>query len=176
MDIIEFFRHEQKRLHQWMREAVSDLTREEWNAVPEGNGNNIAFLVWHSVRTEDNVLRFILQGRPPIWNEGNWHERLNLPARAQGTGMGTEEAQTLHLNDPELFMVYAEEVWREYETYLAGITDGGAELSARMVKVRPLGEMPAILTIGQVCLSHLFTHYGEISLLRGRFNKRGTPI
>lgn len=176
MDIIEFFRHEQKRLHQWMREAVSDLTKEEWNTLPAGNGNNIAFLFWHSVRTEDNILRFILQGRPPIWNEGNWHERLNSPERAQGTGMSTEESQAFRIDNPELLMSYAEEVWREYEGYLGGITDGGAELSARMVTVKPLGEMPAILTIGQVCLSHLFTHYGEIALIRGQFARRGMGI
>ncbi|HEX4715148.1 MAG TPA: DinB family protein [Ktedonobacteraceae bacterium] len=176
MDIIEFFRHEQKRLHTWMREAVSDLTVEEWNTVPAGNGNSIAFLFWHAVRTEDNILRFILQGRKPLWIEGNWHERLHLPPIVQGTGMGAEEAQALRINDPELFLVYSEEVWREYETYLVGITDGGAELSARIVKVKPLGEMPAILTIGQVSITHLFTHYGEISLIRGQFNKQGTPI
>lgn len=176
MNIIDFFRNEQKRLHQWMREAVKDLTPQEWNTLPEGNGNNIAFLFWHSVRTEDNVLRFILQGRPPIWNEGNWAERLHLPARVQGTGMETEEAQSFRINDTELFMVYAEEVWREYEAYLVGITDGGAELSARTVMVKPLGEMPAPQVIGQVCLTHLFTHYGEMALLRGRFQKKGMPI
>ncbi len=173
MDIIEFFRHEQKRLHQWMREAVSDLTTQEWNTLPAGRGNNIAFLFWHSVRTEDNILRFILQGRAPLWNEGNWAERLHLPSRTQGTGMGTDDAQAFRINDPELFMVYVEEVWREYEAYLAGITDGGAELSTRILTVRPLGEMPAVLAIGQVCITHLFTHYGEIALIRGQFEKQG---
>ncbi|HEX7734440.1 MAG TPA: DinB family protein [Ktedonobacteraceae bacterium] len=176
MDIIQFFRHEQKRLHQWMREAVSDLTTEEWNALPTGTGNNIAFLFWHAVRTEDNILRFILQGRAPIWNEGNWAERLHMPARAQGTGMNTDDSRSFRVNDPELFIVYVEEVWREYETYLAGITDGGAELSARILKVKPLGEMPAILAIGQVCITHIFTHYGEIALLRGQLDKQGMVI
>jgi hypothetical protein len=176
MDIIEFFRHEQKRLHGWMRESVSDLTPDEWNATIVGRGNNIAFLMWHSVRTEDNILRFILQGRPIIWAEGNWHERLGLPPRVQGTGMSTEEARTFHIDDPVLFMQYTEEVWREYEDYLAGISDGGAALSERVVLVKPLGNMPAILTIGQVSISHLFTHYGEISLLRGALGKQGTPL
>jgi hypothetical protein len=176
MDIIEFLRHEQKRLHGSMQEAVSDLTIEEWNTVPIGNGNSIAFLFWHAVRTEDNVLRYILQGRPPVWNEGNWHERLHLPARVQGTGMSTEEAQAFRIEDPALFLTYTQEVWQEFETYLAGVVDSGAELSARQVAVRPLGSMPAILTIGQVCISHLFTHLGEISLIRGQFNKKGTPI
>lgn len=176
MDIIDFFCHEQQRLHRWIREAVSDLTLEEWNAVPEGNGNNIAFLVWHIARTEDNVLRYILQGRPPLWNEENWHERLGLPERPQGTGMTPENARTLRITDPALFMTYVEKVWSEYEAYLAGITDGGAELAARTVKVRPLGEMPAILAIGQICITHPFTHYGEIALLRGQFHKQGMII
>ena len=176
MDIIDFFRHEQKRLHEWMRAAVSDLTTSEWNTLPAGNGNTIAFLFWHAVRTEDNILRFILQGRAPIWNEGNWAERLHLPTRTQGTGMSSDDAHAIRMNDPELFLLYVEEVWSEYEAYLAGITDGGAELSARMVKVKPLGEMPAILAIGQVCITHLFTHYGEIALLLGQFEKQGMII
>lgn len=176
MNIIEFFLHEQKRLHQWMREAVTDLTLEEWNTVPVGKGNSIAFLMWHAVRTEDNILHFILQGRAPLWNTGGWHERLHLPTRVQGTGMSTDESHAFRINDPELFMVYAEEVWSAYEAYLAGITDGGAELSTRMVMVKPLGEMPAIMSIGQVCISHLFTHYGEIALLRGQFNKQGMTL
>jgi hypothetical protein len=175
MDIIDFYRLEQKRLHASMRESVSDLTPAEWHHMEEGNGNSIAFLVWHSVRTEDNILRFILQGRPPLWNEGNWHERLGLPPRVQGTGMTTEEARQFRIGDPALFMQYAEEVWREFEAYLAGITDGGVELSARIVMVKPIGTLPALRVIGQACISHLFMHYGEISLLRGTLGKRGMP-
>ncbi len=90
--------------------------------------------------------------------------------------MATEEARIFHIADPALFMHYVNEVWREYESYLAGITDGGAALSERTVTVKPLGDMPAILAIGQVCISHRFIHYGEISLLRGALGKRGLPI
>src|SRR5437588_2461883 len=165
MNIVDFYLLEQQRLHDWMRNSVNDLTPEEWHFVGQGNSNSIAFLVWHCARTEDNILRFILQGRPTIWQEDNWHEQLGLPPRVQGTGMPTEEARALYIADPALFMQYAEEVWRAYEDYLAHNSDGGAELSARIVTVKPLGNMPAIQAIGQVCLSHLFMHYGEISLL-----------
>jgi DinB superfamily len=176
MDIIDFYRLEQKRVHSWMRRSIRDLTPEEWNQTIEGVGNNIAFLVWHCVRTEDNILRFILQKRPTIWGDGNWNERLGLPPRVQGTGMQTEEARALRIANPTLFMEYAEEVWREFEAYLAGITDGGAELSVRMVTVKPLGDMPAIQTIGQVCISHQFIHLGEIALLKGTMGKQGLPM
>lgn len=176
MDIIDFYRLEQKRVHSWMRRSISDLTPEEWNRTNEGIGNNIAFLAWHCVRTEDNILRYILQKRPTIWADGNWHERLGLPPRVQGTGMLTQEARSLNIADPALFMEYVEEVWKEFEAYLAGISDGGAELSARIVTVKPLGDMPAIQTIGQVCISHLFIHYGEMAQLLGSMGKQGLPL
>ena len=69
MNLIDFYRLEQKRVHNWLRNGVSDLTSEEWNRTIEGTGNNIAFLVWHCVRTEDNILRFILLKQPTIWGE-----------------------------------------------------------------------------------------------------------
>jgi hypothetical protein len=176
MDIIDFYRAEQKRLHHEMRNSIAALTPEEWHYELAGSANSIAFLVWHCVRTEDNILRFILQGRPPIWNEGGWHERLGLPPRVQGTGMPSEEARAFHIADITLFMQYVDEVWREYEDYLANITDGGAALSERIVTVKPLGEMPAIRAIGQVCISHLLIHYGEISAIMGTMGKRGLSI
>jgi hypothetical protein len=176
MDIIDFYRIEQKRLHDALRTSVSGLTVDEWHYMLPGTGNHIAFLMWHIVRTEDNIMRFILQGRSPIWNEGQWHERLALPPRVQGTGMQTEDAQRLRINDPTLFMQYAEQVWREFEAYLTTINDGGAALSERVVTVKPLGEMPAIAAIGQVCITHPCMHLGEITLLIGAQHKKGWSI
>ena len=176
MNLIDFYRFEQQRLHALLREALRDLTPEEWNFVAEGTGNSIAFLIWHCVRTEDNILRFILQERPTIWQEGNWHERLGLPPRVQGTGMATGDARSLQIANPALFIQYTEQVWQEYADYLNSIDDGGAALSERIVTVKPVGELPAIQAIGQICISHLFMHYGEIALLRGLQGKRGMLV
>jgi hypothetical protein len=90
--------------------------------------------------------------------------------------MHTEEARALRIDDPALFMEYTEKVWGEFEAYLAGITDGGAELSERIVTVKPLGDMPAIQAVGQVCISHLFMHLGEVALLLGSMGKKGLPL
>jgi uncharacterized damage-inducible protein DinB len=176
MDIIDFYRVEQKRLHEWLWQAVNELSSEEWHHLGPGNVNSVAFLLWHCARTEDNILRFILQGRPPIWNEGKWYERLSLPPRLQGTGWTHEEARAFHINDIPLFKQYVEEVWREFEEYLAGISDGGAALGERMVTVKPLGEMPALQAIGQVCITHCFIHLGEIAYILGVLGKSGLPI
>lgn len=176
MNIIDFYVIELKRLHSWMGASVSDLTADEWHYMSQGRGNNIAFLVWHCVRTQDNILRFILQGHPTIWQEGSWHERLGLPPRVQGTGMQPEEARKFHIADLQLFMEYANTVWGEFEEYVASIQDGGAALSERMVTVKPLGDMPALQVIGQVCISHCFIHFGEIADILGVLGKQGLPI
>ena len=177
MDIIEFFQIEQKRLHRELRSSVSDLTTDEWHYLIPGTGNHIAFLMWHILRVEDGVLRALLQERLPIWNEGRWHERLGLPARVQGTGMSQEEANTLRITDPALFLQYAEQVWHEFEEYLAAITDGGEELSKRLVTIKLLDrQMYALPMIGELCITHLFTHLGEIMLLRGALGKRGYAL
>lgn len=176
MDLIDYLRGEQKYLHSMIRNSVSTLTPEEWHFTTGERDNSIAFIVWHCVRTEDNIMRFILQGKNTIWNEGNWHERLGLPPRVQGTGMATEEAKALRINDTALFMQYAEQVWAEFEDYMANISGGGTELSQRTVTVKPLGQMPAIFAIGRVCLTHLFVHLGEIEQLLGAQGKQGSPV
>ncbi len=66
--------------------------------------------------------------------------------------------------------------WREFEEYMASVTDGGAELSKHIVTVKPLGDMPAIQVIGQVCISHCFAHFGEIGYILGEMGKKGLPF
>src|ERR1043165_1620509 len=65
MDIIDFFRVEQTRLHSWTRIALEDLTPEEWHFSLGGNTNTIAFLVWHSVRTECQTRKAMVLVFPP---------------------------------------------------------------------------------------------------------------
>ncbi|HEY8836126.1 MAG TPA: hypothetical protein VIO16_00280 [Dehalococcoidia bacterium] len=57
---------------------MEDLTPAQWHTVPGGSGraNTIGFELWHYVRTEDNIVRFILQNRrPTVWMEGGWAEQ-----------------------------------------------------------------------------------------------------
>jgi DinB superfamily len=166
MTLIELLTHEIERLHALLDAAVTGLTPEQWHRLPAGNqrANTIAFELWHYARTEDNVVQFILQNRrPTVWMEGGWPERLGLPPVAQGTGMPAAEAQALRIGDLDAFVEYVRQVWKSTDAYLGEVQPD--DLS-RTVLVRPLGEMPAALALGQVCVSHGFSHYGEIELCR----------
>ena len=166
MTAVELVQAEVKRLHQLFDKGIADLTPEQLHAVPGGHAkaNTIAWGVWHFVRTEDNVVRFILQNRrPTVWGEGGYAERLGLPPVAQGTGMSSEEAQALRIKDVDLFKDYMRKVWASTDEFL---TSAGEEGLARTVTVRPLGDMPAIRALAQVVVSHGMLHAGEISLAR----------
>jgi hypothetical protein len=166
MNLVEFIQSELNRLHLMLDRSVTDLAPEHWHAIPAHNprANHIAFEMWHYVRTEDNIIRFLLQDRrPTVWMEGKWAERLALPPVTQGTGMSSEEAQALRINDIDGFKQYTKDVWASTNEWLA---NPDADEFDKIITVKPLGEMPKIRALGQVCMTHGFTHLGELELIR----------
>ena len=166
MTAVDLVKHELARLHASYDTVLAQLTSEQLHQVPAGHprANHIAWGVWHYVRTEDNVVRYILQARRPIvWAEGGYDDKLGLPPVAQGTGMSTAESQALRIKDLGLFREYVSRVWASTDEYLAKVDPATLDT---VVTIKPLGEMPAIRALAQVCISHGFTHVGEIELAR----------
>ena len=162
----EFIRLELGRLHTMLDASFTGLTPGQLHAVPGGHpkANTIAWVLWHVTRTEDNVVRFVVQGRrPTVWAEGGYAQKLGLPPIAQGTGMSTEEAHALRIPDVALFREYMQKVWASTEEFFAGADPA---VFARTVTVKPLGDMPVARALGQVCASHGMTHFGELELAR----------
>ena len=170
----EYIHAELRRLHGLLERGVADLSPDEWNAIPCQASNSIGWNLWHHVRTEDNIVRFILQNRrPTVWMEGGYAEKLGLPPVAQGTGMSLEEAQGLTIGDVDTFRRYMEETWRSTDEFLANPDESTFD---EVITVRPLGEMPRIHALGQVCLTHGFGHAGHVDLLRQLMGKPGLGI
>ena len=166
MTAVEFVGAELRRLHKGLDKTLAELTPEQLHTIPAGSpkANHLAWILWHVVRTEDNVVRFVLQNRrSPVWTEGGYAEKLGLPPVAQGTGMPTAEAQALRIKDLKLFGEYVQKVWASTEDFLASTDPAALE---KTVTVKPLGDMPGVRALGQVCVSHAFTHVGEIDVTR----------
>jgi DinB family protein len=166
MTAFEFIHAELKRLHGMLDKAIGDLTPAQLHAVPANHpkANTLAWIFWHYARTEDNVVRFVLQNRrPTVWAEGGYAEKLGLPPVAQGTGMSTAEAQALRLKDVALFRDYTQKVWASTEDFIAKTDPAALDV---VITVKPLGDMPAIRALGQTCASHGMTHAGEVELVR----------
>lgn len=166
MTAVDLIGLELKRLRKALDGALTGLTGEQLHAVPAGHprANTIAWGVWHVVRTEDNVVRFVLQNRrAPVWTEGGYGEKLGLPPVAQGTGMSVGDAQALRINDLAVFREYAQKVWASTDELVATLDAAGLD---RSVTIKPLGEMPVGRALAQVCVAHGFQHFGEIELAR----------
>ena len=165
MTITEFLRWTMRNQHNMLDQAVSELTPEQVHFVPPGtSANHIGFTLWHYVRTEDNIVQFILQERKPtVWISGGFFERFGLDKISQGTGMTTEDANNLHLPPMAQWLEYQRAVWQATDGYLGSIDDAALE---RMVKVMPFGEIPARQALAMVALTHGHGHLGEICVLR----------
>jgi hypothetical protein len=162
----DFIRANLKRLHAGLDKVMAELTPDQLHAVPGGHpkANTIGWGVWHYTRTEDNIVRWVIQERkPPIWVEGGYGEKLGLPPAAQGTGMPPAEAQALRIKDVPLFREYMGKVWAGTDELIAGAPP---EMLDKVITVKPLGDMTVVQCLGQVGLTHGMTHLGEIELAR----------
>lgn len=162
----DFIRANLKRLHAGLDKVMAELTPDQLHAVPGGHprANTIGWGVWHYTRTEDNIVRWVIQERkPPIWVEAGYGEKLGLPPAAQGTGMSSTEAQALRIKDVALFREYMGKVWAGTDELIAGASP---ELLDKIITVKPLGDMSVVQCLGQVGLTHGMTHLGEIELAR----------
>jgi len=164
MSTVDFIRSSLQELHSAYHDSIADLSSDQLHWQANEKGCAIAFALWHYVRTEDNIIQFVLQRKPTAWLEGGWHDKFGLPKNAQGTGMTREDARALRLDPIEDFQQYMTSVWKATDEFLAGIDD---DFLQQKVTVKPLGEIPIQRAIGNMCLTHGFTHLGEIQHLRG---------
>src|SRR4029450_10717898 len=68
MTAVDLMKLELARLHKSYDTFLDELTPDQLHPLPPGHAkaNAIAWRVWHYVRTEDIVVRYILQNRRPI--------------------------------------------------------------------------------------------------------------
>lgn len=174
MSVAELLRGSVAALHVQLDEAVQGLSAEQLHWRPMDKGNHIAFIIWHYVRTEDNVVQFVLQDRKPtVWLEEGWDQRFGLDRIAQGTGWNPEQAVALRLPSAEEWLAYQRAVWQASDAYLGSVGDGELE---RRVRIAGFGEIPARQALTTILVTHGFTHLGEIHHIRTLLGLKTTPI
>jgi len=161
----EILRSGLKNMHEMLDTAVKGMTAEQLNFRPREGGVSAFFSLWHYVRTEDNIVNWVAQGKPTVWLEGGYNEYFGLPKNAQGTGMTEEEANAVRVSDVSKWLEYQLRTWEATDAYLGGLSP--AEFEERRVTIRPLGEMSLWNGLYGMCLSHGYRHVGEIEYVRG---------
>jgi hypothetical protein len=152
-------------MHSLLDKAVEGMTADQLNFRPSEGGVSAFFSLWHYVRTEDNIVNWVAQGKPTAWLDGGYHEAFGLPRNSQGTGMTGQEANAVRIDDVAKWHEYQQKVWQATDAYLAAMLP--EEFDTRRVTIKPLGEMSLWDGLYGVGLSHGYRHVGEIEYVRG---------
>ena len=151
-------------MHGAMIADVKDLSPEHLSWKPAPEANPIAFLFWHVIRTEDNMVHNLL-GEPPIWQSQKWEEKLNMEISGHGTGFQAHEVDKVVTFPISEVMAYAKSVIQSTEEYLTTLNDEKLDFA-------PDPERPK-RTIGMILrnfvVAHGWWHLGEIKYLKGLF-------
>jgi hypothetical protein len=162
--VLDFIRDSIHQQHEAWDKAISDLSSDQMHFRPNGQGNHIGFIAWHYVRTEDNLVQFVLQNRKPtVWLAGGYDQKFGLPRTAQGTGMPPAEAAQMQLPSVEQWMGYQQAVWQATNAWLNSVT---AEELQRTVRIMPFGEITVMTAVRIPIVNHGFLHLGQVGHLR----------
>ncbi|MHA7221649.1 mycothiol transferase [Arthrobacter sp. RHLT1-20] len=130
---------------------------------PSGNGNSVAWLIWHLSRVEDAQLASAA-GLAQVWTSREFAGRFNLPLPERDTGYGHSSDQVAAVKaPPELLLEYHEAVHRQTAEFLKTLGD---EDFNRIVDTR--WEPPVTLGVRLVStIADCLQHVGQAAYVRG---------
>jgi hypothetical protein len=169
-ELLKYFAGEVRGMHGLFERVTVDLSDEQANHVPDGGHQNLAFCLWHYVRTEDNVIQFVIQRKPTVWMQAGWDEKFGLDSKSQGTGFGDDEARNFRIKGMDDFRQYMRDVFHRTEEYLRSLNEDEA---ARKITVKPLGEMTILQCVSGMIVTHGYRHLGEIEFAKGLVAAKG---
>jgi hypothetical protein len=76
-------------------EISADLTDDQLRQIPSGRLHSIAWLLWHSARTEDVTINLLLANTDQLLYADHWFEHLAIPTRDIGTEMSATDIAAL---------------------------------------------------------------------------------
>lgn len=169
-ELLNYLTREIRGMHGLYERVLVDVDDKMANHVPQGGHQNLAFSLWHYVRTEDNIIQFVIQRKPTVWMRDGWDAKFGLDSKSQGTGFTGDEARAFRIHGMEDFRQYMAEVFRETEEFVPNLSD---DECARKITVKPLGEMTILQCLSGMVMTHGYRHLGEIEFAKGLLAPKG---
>ncbi len=159
MDALDLLKTQVTGLRRDFANIVGDMTSEQLHWTPPGVANPIASLILHSTGFLDQTVHRTAQGKPPIWDSGNWQQKLGTPPVGR---QDLEGGRKLKM-DINLVKQYVNEVMASSETYLNSLKP--ADLDRKITTSR--GENALGNMLSGAFVIHFADHMGEMSALKG---------
>ncbi len=72
-------------------EVLNDMTEDQIHRIPKNHDRSVAWEIWHIARIEDITMNMLIAGKPQLFVQGDWVERLRSPVRDTGNAMTPRE-------------------------------------------------------------------------------------
>ena len=103
--------------------SLDGLTADDLAARPNGEGNSIAWLIWHLTRIQDDHVADVA-GKHQVWLSRGWQERFGLPLEPTDHGYGhTSEQVSAVRASADLLLGYHDAVYQRTLDYLQNLLD-----------------------------------------------------
>lgn len=151
------------RIHETVAAALEGADGDTLARRPAGNGNSVAWLIWHLSRVEDAQVASAA-GLPQVWTSQGFAGRFDLPLPERDTGYGHSSAQVDAVRAPrELLFEYYDAVHRQTVGFLETLTDGDFD---RVVDTR--WNPPVTLGVRLVStIADCLQHVGQAAYAKG---------
>jgi len=155
------------RIREIVEATLDGIDDETLVRRPAGNGNSIAWLIWHLSRGEDAQVASAA-GLPEVWTSQGFAGRFGLPLPERDTGYGHSSDKVDAVRAPrELLLEYYDSVHRQTVDVVNGLGDDDLD---RVIDTRwdpPVTFGVRLVSIIADCLQHA----GQAAYARGL--KRG---
>jgi hypothetical protein len=168
--------------HWYPRLLCRDLTEEQLHWQPEDHPNHITFALWHTYRSEDEIIHGLLVQQPSVFTHDDWAKRLAVAEPGNppfGTGLNRQQIAAIRL-DLETLMAYADAVGRAIQSYVDSLTEEDAAQQIPLpffAKVYPMLDSASRLEVLTFfCVGHTAEHLGEVQYIKGLMGLQGAPL
>ena len=162
MTLNEFIEDAFAKEHEFLMDAVQDLTPEELAWRPGHEANPMGWILWHMLRVEDMWFQFFIQRQPEIWESEGWNEKFGLPTRDNGFGHTQEQVDSFPTLDLTELIRYGGSIRAATLAYLKGLGPDDFDVVPR--EARP--EMSVGAIFRQV-IGEAYQHQGHLAYLKG---------
>ena len=111
------------RIHDVVHRTVNGLSADQLSDRPGGEGNSIAWLVWHLTRIQDDHVAGVA-GSAQVWTTKGWSDRFALPLDDADTGYGhtSDQVAAVRVSTPDLLTGYFDAVHQRTLNFLSNLT------------------------------------------------------
>ena len=151
------------RIRETVAATLEGADDEVLHRRPSGNGNSVAWLIWHLSRVEDAQLASAA-GLEQVWTSRGFSGRFELPLSERDTGYGHSSSQVDAVKaPPELLLDYYDAVHWQTVEFLAGLGDADFD---RIVDTR--WDPPVTLGVRLVStIADCLQHAGQAAYAKG---------